>query len=65
MKSIINKKLLTVSDIYQEYGIKPALIYHWIRYKKFRILKINKKILIQKCDFDEFLYAHSIPGEMS
>lgn len=27
-----NKKLLNVSDIFDEYGIKPALVYHWIRF---------------------------------
>ncbi len=59
-----DKKMLTVSDIFDEYGIKPALVYHWVRFRKFQILKINKKILIQKCDFEEFLEAHAVPGEI-
>lgn len=63
MKSIKDKRLLTVSDIFQEYGIQSSLIYHWIRFRKFRILKIGKKILIARADFEEFLSAHSIPGE--
>lgn len=63
MKSTENKKLLTVSEIFREYGVKPALVYHWVRFRKFRIIKVGKKVLIQKCDFEEFLDAHSVPGE--
>ncbi len=63
MKSRNDKKLLTVTEIFREYGIKPPLTYHWTRNRKFRILKIGKKILIARADFEDFLKAHSVPGE--
>lgn len=58
-----NKKLLNVSDIFDEFGIKPALVYHWVRCKKFPIIKIGKKILIKRAEFDSFLNSHFVPGE--
>lgn len=58
-----NKKLLNVSDIFDEYGIKPALVYHWIRFRKFQIFKVGKKVLILRTEFEAFLNAHIVPGE--
>lgn len=55
-------RFLYVSGIYKEFGIKPALVYFWIRYHKFPILKIDKKILIPRSDFEAFLESHFIPG---
>ena len=63
MKSRNDKKLLTVSEIFQVYGIKPALVYHWIRFRKFQIFKVGKKVLILRTEFEAFLNAHIVPGE--
>lgn len=62
MKSRENGKFLSVSSIQKEFGIKSALVYHWIRYRKFPIIKIDKKVLIPRADFEAFLDSHFIPG---
>jgi hypothetical protein len=62
MQNKENGKLLSVSTIYKEFGIKPALVYHWIRYRKFPVIKIDKKVLIPRADFEAFLNSHFIPG---
>lgn len=55
-------KLLSVSTVSKEFGVKPALVYHWIRYRKFPIIKVDKKVLIPRQDFEAFLESHLIPG---
>lgn len=58
MKNGENSKLLSVSNLSKEFGIKPGLIYHWIRYRKISIIKIDKKVLIPRAEFEDFLSSH-------
>lgn len=62
MQTKANGKLLSVSTIEEEYGIRASLVYHWIRYRKFSVIKIDKKVLIPRAEFDDFLNCHFIPG---
>lgn len=62
MQNRENGKLLSVSTLSKEFGIKRGLIYHWVRYRKFPIFKVDKKVLIPRADFEAFLQSHFIPG---
>ena len=54
------RTLLTVQKAADKYGLSNSLFYHWIRYKKFPYLKIDKKILFWETDFISFLENHYV-----
>lgn len=53
-------KLLTVKKACEIYGLDPTLIYHWIRYRKFDLFKLDKKVLFLESDFLDFLEQHKV-----
>lgn len=55
-----SKRLLSVSDITKEYGIKPSFIYHLKRYAKLPYIQIGKKILFRESDFILLLESNLI-----
>jgi predicted DNA-binding transcriptional regulator AlpA len=55
-----NGRLLTVKKACEIYGLDPTLIYHWIRYKKFDLFKLDKKVLFLESDFLNFLEQHKV-----
>jgi len=57
-----SQKFLTVSTASNQFNLKPSLIYHWLRGKKFRYYKIEKKVLFKEIDFINFINLHSIPN---
>ncbi|MGE5445653.1 MAG: helix-turn-helix domain-containing protein [Ignavibacteriales bacterium] len=54
------RRLLSVSDIAKEYGLKPSFVYHLKRYSKLPYIQIGKKILFRESDFLKFLESHLI-----
>jgi len=58
-------RLLTASKAATDYGIKTSSFYHWFRYKKFKIIKLDKKILFWENDFLQFLDENTITNEES
>jgi len=55
-----NKQFLTVKKVSQTYDLDQAWIYYLIRNKKFPFYKINKKVLIEKHDFESFIESYKI-----
>ncbi len=53
-------RLLTASKAAIDYGIKTSSFYHWFRYRKFPIIKLDKKVLFWERDFIEFLESNLI-----
>jgi len=58
MKNKNNCRFLTVNELNDHFGIKPSLIYWWLREKKIIHYKVGKKVLIKELDFLTFLEAH-------
>lgn len=56
-------RLLTASKAAIDYGIKTSSFYHWYRYKKFKIIKLDKKVLFWESDFLQFLDENTVPRD--
>lgn len=55
-----NKQFLTVRKVSQMYDLDQAWIYYLIRNKKLTFYKIDKKVLIEKHDFESFIESYKI-----
>lgn len=53
-------RLLTASKAAIDFGIKPSSFYHWFRYRKFPIIKLDKKVLFWESDFIKFLDSNLV-----
>lgn len=51
-----NKKLITVKEFANEYGIGTNKAYEMVNSKGFPVVKLGRKILVIKDKVDEFLY---------
>ncbi len=53
-------KKLSPKDLSALYGINVTTIYYWIRYKMIAHYRIQKKILINQSEFENFLEKHRV-----
>ncbi|MBP3930816.1 MAG: helix-turn-helix domain-containing protein [Peptostreptococcaceae bacterium] len=51
-----NKKLITVKEFANEYGIGTNKAYEMVNSKGFPVVKLGRKLLVIKDKVDEFLY---------
>ena len=51
-----NKKLITVKEFAEEYGVGINKAYEMVNSKGFPVVKLGRKILVIKDKVDEFLY---------
>ena len=51
-----NKKLITVKEFANEYGIGTNKAYEMVNSKGFPVVKLGRKLLVIKDRVDEFLY---------
>ena len=59
-KHLINKKLLSVTELAKYLGVKKSTIYSWVHQKRIPFIKICRLVKFDICSINAWIKQHTV-----